>query len=439
MQPSPEITARLQPRYAQLQEADLQGLRLDTGFWIYLQASENQLIDLMSGNPPGPNAPGSLEFSWALYFLNHRAPSCITDLLRRWGMPESKITPEDWSEWEKVLNNQGVLYGDGSLVSTAKYAVVDAGWSLALLDYMLFRLGLRTRHVFGTKPKTLSVTGQSSLRIALFGDWGTGNYSDGNLSASPSQLIAGQINQASPDISIHLGDVYYSGTAGEEQDKLISCWPKAPLGNFMLNSNHEMYDGGVGYFGTSLQSSVFAGQQGTSYFQIEFGNWLILGLDSAYYDTSWLFSDGAITDPAQIAMLQAAVDSKKRIMLLSHHNPIDITGATPGILWTQVLGAMGKTHPDYWYWGHQHNGVVYPTGGVTGSVACRCLGNAAIPIGNASWLANNPNVSAYTNKPLANPTPQQGLRVMNGYAILEFGLDTVSEQWYYQDGSAVTI
>src|ERR1700761_5576401 len=102
MQPSPETSLKLQPRYLQLQLANAQGKQIDTGLWAYLQESEEQLTGLMGGNPPAPNAPGSLEFSWALYFLNNDAPWEIVELLKKWGMPQSQITPDDWAKWEAV-------------------------------------------------------------------------------------------------------------------------------------------------------------------------------------------------------------------------------------------------------------------------------------------------------------------------------------------------
>jgi len=40
---------------------------------------------------------------------------------------------------------------------------------------------------------------------------------------------------------------------------------------------------------------------------------------------------------------------------------------------------------------------------------------------------------------MANPTPNQQLRVMNGFAVLEFTENDVTETWYYEDGSSVDI
>ena len=444
MKPNIEISAKLLSQGVLLQSAAAEELTISAALWTFLQESEVQLINLMTGNPLPPDAPGNFEFSWVLYVFNNDVPGIITDALRKLGMPASQITTAQWAGWETTWSAQGVVYGDGTLVNTAPYAMLDPGWTIAFVDYILLHLGKIKTSPFGTTPATLDITGKPTLSVALFGDWGTGAYQDGNLPASPSQLIAQQLKNIAPDISIHLGDVYYAGHPDEEQNNLVNCWPAGSLGNFALNSNHEMYYGAQGLFDTAYTSAALAGQQHTSYFQVEFGNWLIVGLDTAYFDTSFLFMDGAITDGNQLAFLNKAAQSGKNIVLLTHHNPIDITGASivgppTNNLLSQVTGALNSNPPKYWYWGHQHNGVVYTGESKGGKILCRCLGNAAIPIGNAAWLHNNPNVSFYTNKPLANPTTNQQLRVMNGFAVLEFTENDVTEKWYYEDGSSVNI
>lgn len=435
MQISTELQQQMEPMYLQMKEAIENGATVNTGLWTFLQDSEQQLINLMNDNPPPENAPGNIEASWALYFLNNDAPSWLTGMLKDIGMPSSKITAANWSSWDTTLKGQGVLMGDGSLVSFATYAIVDPGWSLALIYYMCLELGIIQKSSFGNNPKTLVISNKNQLNVALFGDWGTGSYPDGNLPASPSQLIGQQLNKMNPDLSIHLGDVYYAGSGFEEKTRLLDCWPVASLGNFTLNSNHEMYYGANGLFGIALASPLFAAQQNTTYFQVQFGNWLIIGLDSAYYDTSSMFMTGVITDSDQLVFLKQAGMQGKKICILTHHNPLDTIGQNKLPLWNQVVNALGK-EPDYWYWGHVHNGMVYSAQSAGANVKCRCLGNAAIPIGNSEWLQSNPSsVSFYTNKPLANTTIQQRLRVLNGFAMLQFTADDVKENWYYQDGS----
>ena len=54
-----------------------------------------------------------------------------------------------------------------------------------------------------------------------------------------------------PDITIHLGDVYYTGEKEEYTDYFFPDWPldnHPEHGTFLLNANHEMYSGGYDYF-----------------------------------------------------------------------------------------------------------------------------------------------------------------------------------------------
>ncbi|MHC4973509.1 MAG: metallophosphoesterase, partial [Planctomycetota bacterium] len=78
--------------------------------------------------------------------------------------------------------------------------------------------------------------------IALAGDWGSGTYS--------AYQVADRIRELEPDYTVHLGDVYYSGTK-EEFDRYFlpeDAWPEGKKGTFALNGNHEMYSGGRAYF-----------------------------------------------------------------------------------------------------------------------------------------------------------------------------------------------
>jgi hypothetical protein len=137
------------------------------------------------------------------------------------------------------------------------------------------------------------------------GDWGTGTWADENSALCPSQLVSSAIKDLAPDIVIHLGDVYYHGSGDEEKTNLLDCWTGGSKGSFTLNSNHEMYDGAYGYFGTTLNNSIFNIQQGTSYFAITFKNWIIFGLDSAYNDKSRFYLDGTLNDNDQIDFIRS--------------------------------------------------------------------------------------------------------------------------------------
>src|SRR5215208_1609836 len=91
-----------------------------------------------------------------------------------------------------------------------------------------------------------------NLTVAMASDWGTGTPS--------AYKVADQMRRADPDVTIHLGDVYYPGTEDEYRSYCMApgCWPSGKLrpggdadarGTYVLNANHEMYSGGRGYFG----------------------------------------------------------------------------------------------------------------------------------------------------------------------------------------------
>lgn len=440
----------------ELQGAVQKGVVVETHFWVTFQKSEDLLIQLMNTEtPPPPLPPGadeSIEFGWVLYYLNNKAPSWLKPILKFLKMPPSKITTKEWDHWWTIWEGEGKLTGDGSLVSTAKYAELDmgdpkgTGWPLAILNFLYYKLFPKKIHPFvhNDPPTTIKITpsSQPSLKIALFGDWGTGKYKDGNLPDSPSQMVMQQITKQNPDIMIHLGDVYYAGLESEEQNNLLNCWKPAPLGNFTLNSNHEMYDGANGLYKTALASPVFEKQKGATYFSITYGDWVIIGLDSAYNATD-MYMDGVINDTYQSGPegFIATQSKGKKIILLTHHNPMDVQGKYTNSLWNDVVkdSLMGR-HPEVWYWGHIHNGVVYNNTAASRSTLARCLGHSGIPFGNAEWLEGNHNgnistIDYYAHTPLENPSPNNKLRVKNGFAILEIKDGKLTEIWYDQDGT----
>src|SRR5207247_823473 len=80
---------------------------------------------------------------------------------------------------------------------------------------------------------------------------------------------------------LHLGDVYYSGTPAEIQERFLDEWPKRTDAiSRALNSNHEMYSGGYAYFDMTLPRFT----QPSSYFAFCNDHWLLIGLDTGYVD-----------------------------------------------------------------------------------------------------------------------------------------------------------
>jgi len=443
-----------------IDKASVEQAGIFSSLWTGFQNDETLLIKLMNAFPPNkgpypsPSDPGNVEYGWALYFLNVKLPQ--SGAFGKWlqekltndlDMPPTTITGTDWSDWYKVWSSSGVVMGDGSLVATQQYAVMDLGWALAVIDFIKLQIGWETKADFNDNPNyvTIDSTTQSSLTIAIMGDWGAGNYKDGPSNSSPATQVMTAINAKAPDMVLHLGDVYYAGTSSEEQDNLLNSWKyDAPQGNFTLNSNHEMYDGGQSYFNIALTSGLISKYQTgkknkkpSSYFSIEYGDYLIVGLDSAYNATG-MYMDGRITDSGQLNFINAAAKTGKKLILMTHHNPMETYGNATNKLWEDVVinqDALNNVPPFMWYWGHIHNGIVYSDKAVTGNVLARCLGNGAVPIGTAPWLQNNNNVSYFTNSPLNDGTTNNKLRVKNGFAILTFDSSGVTETWYDQSGT----
>jgi hypothetical protein len=478
----------------------------------YLQDSEQQLINLMSLPQLPPLAGGNIEFGLVLYGIHEYLPTWISDLF-----PKPQINDAMLKRWNDRLQQDGpVVMNDGTLVGYDLWEVMDRGW---LFPFVLCLLHSSIGHKldlqvpiqpFGSNPYSATIQ-QDSLKIAMMGDWGTGIWNDNNTQGPAAQIMQ-QIQGVGPDIVIHLGDVYYSGTSinlpfgvnafmilvasmlnsshwegwnkvvydiTEETDRLVTPWWSPGLArSFTLNSNHEMYSGGNGYF-PAVSAAPFAQQNATSYFMLTFQDWVILGLDSAYFSPDYLYMDGRLQSAAnksQVTWIQGLVSSgkltNKKVIVLTHHNGLTFDGfPVPGYkplgadkplpnLYDDLSGALGRD-PDYWYWGHIHNGIVY-TRNVSLSPSkqtatlCRCLGHGALPFGSAyHWLENpsgqeekyplgktatgpNPKIAYYAQTPLQNPPPPAPPlnRVKNGFTVLTLRAGSIKEEVYEQGTNA---
>lgn len=292
------------------------------------------------------------------------------------------------------------------------------GWVKSFVERMF-----TTRASFRTPPAGEDLVRRiaNDVTIALVADWGTGN-------ASSIQLM-GHIDTAKPNFAVHLGDVYYAGTPEEERDRFVNLWPVSLNGgSYALNSNHEMYSGGHGYFDVALQHAKFSAQRGFSVFALTNDHWLVLGVDSAYYAHDFLYQKGAV-DAWQTSWLRRlATDARqhgKKIVLLSHHEGLDKNGNPIEPLWSSVAEALGGG-PDYWYWGHDHCGVVLkprPSGSV--SVRGRCLGHGGIPYkpdpSTPAMVWSEQEAATYDTE-----MPQRGL---NGFVMLTLSGATGSERF----------
>jgi hypothetical protein len=321
----------------------------------------------------------------------------------------------------------------GNILGTGKYQDLDPLWELEAGTVWLENILQRHKFPKGQPGGTVPIPDQAT--IVLAGDFGTGNFGAGD---SPSTKISKLIPSLSPHVTIHLGDVYYAGTTGEEAGNLLNFWPAGSIASFALNSNHEMYSGGFPYFDQVVGGKIFNRFQSPwSFFALENSNWIIVGLDSAYNaNVLQLYKDGSLGNSAQVPFLQSMAKKGKKIVLLTHHNGLPEATTHPDKplkLFTEVMGAFhGAPPPAYWYWGHVHAGVAYKPMTDFNGMLCRCLGHAAIPWGQASSLKQSTDVQWFERCPANDPDDK--LRVFNGFVSLNLDGPDLHETFYDETG-----
>jgi len=212
------------------------------------------------------------------------------------------------------------------------------------------------------KPGDFCFKMDNETTIAIVGDWGGGN--------DAAQAVAKQIAALAPSHVIHLGDVYYAGTPEEVQNRFLRFWPtpKQPGHSFALNSNHEMYSGGYGYFDETLKRF----RQPASYFSLANDAWRLIGLDTGYEDhdlnkpqVDWLQEQFSRTDPKK----------SQKTIFLSHHQLFSAYEDTDtSSLRSKVRPFLGKVYG--WFWGHEHLAIVYKE---HEGIKAICLGNGCFP------------------------------------------------------------
>jgi len=166
----------------------------------------------------------------------------------------------------------------------------DPRWAETVADYVQY-FG-----VDGTRAKIPYIPPNASMRplpmpatatIALIADWGTGT-------AAAINLLKG-VAQQKPDILIHLGDIYYSGTPAECDanfkriiDQVFGRTGAATdIPVFTMPGNHDMYSGGVGYYNLLKTLNAPPMQQPASFFCLRdktAQRWQFVAMDTGYHD-----------------------------------------------------------------------------------------------------------------------------------------------------------
>lgn len=268
------------------------------------------------------------------------------------------------------------------------------GWGVDVALSLVGRL-LDGAHPFNDQP-AIAAFDDSSARLVLFGDWGTGISDAGKVIAQARRYV----EDAPGEVHVvHLGDTYYSGTPLEAQRHILDLWPVTTdqadrVGSWALNGNHDMYSGGHGYFETTLGDPRFArqrtGGQPTSWFHLRGARaWDVVALDTSYDNPIAAFHDGRLFMFGRLGSLHGAqadyvnalsTAADRRLLLLSHHQLFsayddDIT--KDNALRDKLTPALRRHPIRAWFWGHEHDCIAYAA--FRGVGAAWAIGHGAVP------------------------------------------------------------
>jgi hypothetical protein len=334
----------------------------------------------------------------------------------------------------------------------------DPRWADTITEYMKYfgPFGSRREPLY-VAPKTVGdrvITIKSGSRIALLGDWGTG--------ADPALRVLQQVKQQDPDILIHLGDIYYSGTEAECRGKFETPInetfkrPESRLPVYTLAGNHDMYCGGVGYYALikRLNKGIRAVNgrsmvQPASFFclRAEDSTWQLLAMDTGRHDYSPFSVADVVTfvdSDEQNWLRERVQEFDGKTILLSHHQLFSAFSRIGGrfatgklnpvnskLLGTYQLLAQTGRPIAAWFWGHEHNLCIYQP--YSGLARGRCLGHGAIPV----FADDNPYeaLDGIDNPPMlveGTKLAVAGQFYAHGFAMLKLGADGTAAAEYFQ-------
>lgn len=308
-------------------------------------------------------------------------------------------------------------------------------------------------------PFALPPSTSGTLRVGVLGDWGTGE--------DEAFAVLDQLMAQSPDVIIHVGDVYYSGTAGEQSGHLLlplqAARKKCNVPVYVLPGNHDYYSGGGGFYGVLPQLNADvpnASVQANSFWSLTNEWWQLEGMDTGYNDSD-LIAIGADNthlraDEAQWHAQQLAAAGTRTVILFSHHqlysNFEAIAGAWRNPALEATLQAWRQATPNIvaWFWGHEHVLEVYEVPGSPKPrstpplpILGRCVGNGAFPVFTDQGYVPGTNTGVVplqaAQSPGGIPFPRDFVQSQaddevwaNGYMTLDLADGGAATATYYQ-------
>jgi predicted phosphodiesterase len=325
-----------------------------------------------------------------------------------------------------------------SIQDDLAYNVCDPAWIKVIESYMQYfgpegtRASIPYRRAAAIGP--VSVPLKAGATVALIADWGTG-----------TDVAVDLLKQAAlqnPDVVIHLGDIYYSGTPQECEanfrnivDTVLSRSTKdVPV--YTLSGNHDMYSGGAGYYGLIDTLNDHPRLQPASFFCLRNDDWQFIAMDTGLHDYNPFNGTEVITfieKDEEDWITERIVEFTGKTFLLSHHQLFSalsqigppqadgkLTAYNPKLLASFQRFAQAAKQPiAAWFWGHEHNLSIYQP--YLGLNCGRCIGHGAVPV-----LVNGPENSP--DPRIVNPPALQNVLLkeankiyMHGFTIIRLG------------------
>lgn len=291
----------------------------------------------------------------------------------------------------------------------------DPGWITVALQKLKNLFTGNARFISHKSTNDFLFNLEPQAKIALVADWGTG---------TPSALaVAAQIKAQNPDHVIHLGDVYYAGTKDEVENRFLSVWRslQIPAQFWALNSNHEMYSGGHGYFEKTLKEF----KQPASYFSLENENWRFIGLDSGYVDHN--------LNKEQVQWLNAQLsDDSPKTFLMTHHQLFSAYEDQGDRMEEKVAPHLNDGTIFGWFWGHEHACIIFEQ---YKNIYARCIGHGGLPFEIPA--VQPPNADVPVKFVDRRPRPDKPSRGIQGFASLTVDGPDLHVDYIDQDGTVV--
>jgi hypothetical protein len=337
--------------------------------------------------------------------------------------------------WAEITHNQ---QKSDQCAAELKDSECDIGWGECVTTYLGYKI---TGGNLPYRPNLNPVINlDQKSKLAIVGDWGTGDEVAINLLQ--------QVASLSPDVLIHLGDVYYAGTQNEEQTNFLDICRQI-LGNgvsiFSLCGNHDMYSGGNGYYWLVDQ----LGQQ-ASYFCLQNANWQFVAMDTGHNDNNPLSVATNMTNLVTVGswaeedwlLDKINLAGAHNLVLLSHHQLFSPFGSVGSVdskpyaynpnLRATFQAVMSKIA--WWFWGHEHTLAVFDP--YMNLQRGRCLGASAVPVfTNQQSYTNASGLETYGGAPLPTWNPNgvlgnNGTSYNNCFAMMTLNGASANVDYY---------